>query len=77
MYCKPVLYFYPSKQQDITVQLEYEGDIVVSYPEYDSNIKGWKVRAFPDGHLINLSDNKEYSYLFGKGKIIILSIGFN
>ena len=58
---KPVIYLYPTKEEFIDVNLEYKGDITVTYPEYKN---GWKVKAKPDGTLTNLEDNKEYSYLF-------------
>jgi len=66
--CKPVIYFYPDKIQDTKVILDYEGQIGVSYPQYNSELKGWEVVAYPDGHLINKADGKEYSYLFWEGK---------
>jgi len=64
---KPVIYLYPTKEMKVIVRLEYAGDITVSYPAYDNELKGWQVDAFPGGKLINLSDNQEYSYLFWEG----------
>ncbi|MBE6054945.1 MAG: hypothetical protein E7212_13780 [Clostridium sartagoforme] len=61
---KPVIYLYPTKEEVIDVSLEYKGELTVTYPEYKD---GWKVKAKPDGTLINLEDNKEYSYLFWEG----------
>ncbi|MCF0148563.1 MAG: hypothetical protein HUJ77_09215 [Clostridium sp.] len=61
---KPVIYLYPTKEEVIDVNLEYKGGLTVTYPEYKD---GWKVKAKPDGTLINLEDNKEYSYLFWEG----------
>lgn len=61
---KPVIYLYPTKEEVIDVNLEYKGELTVTYPEYKD---GWKVKANPDGTLINLEDNKEYSYLFWEG----------
>ncbi len=61
---KPVIYLYPTKEEVIDVNLEYKGEITVTYPEYKD---GWKVKARPDGTLKNLEDNKEYSYLFWEG----------
>ena len=61
---KPVIYLYPTKEEIIDVNLEYKGELTVTYPEYKD---GWKVKANPDGTLINLEDNKEYSYLFWEG----------
>ncbi len=67
---KPVIYLYPEKQQDVTVQLDYQGNIIADYPELGEivgGLEGWKVTAFPDGKLINQVDGKEYSYIFWEG----------
>lgn len=64
---KPVLYLYPPTTQDVSVRLDFPGKIIASYPDYDNRSRGWKVRAYPDGHLINASDQQEYSYLFWEG----------
>ncbi len=64
---KPVIYLYPTRVSDISVQLDYQGEIIADYPKYDKQAKGWNVTAYPDGKIINHSDNKEYSYLFWEG----------
>ena len=61
---KPVIYLYPKSEQEVSVKLDYKGELICTYPEYD---EGWKVIAKPDGTLKNLRDNKEYSYLFWEG----------
>lgn len=58
---KPVIYLYPKQEQQIDVKINYEKNLDFSYPTYDN---GWNVVAYPDGKIINLKDNKEYSYLF-------------
>ena len=60
---KPAIYLYPETRTNINVKLDLKAKLIVSYPEYNSN-EGWIVVADPDGSLINLADNKEYSYLF-------------
>ena len=60
---KPVIYLYPEKEMEVKVQLEYDGKLVCTYPEYDD---GWKVVAQPDGTLCDYS-GKTYSYLFWEG----------
>lgn len=65
---KPVIYLYPEQKQDIQVQLNYNGKIIADYPNYDEQIKGWNVTAYPDGKIINHADNQEYSYLFWEGQ---------
>ena len=61
---KPVIYLYPKEEEVIDVKLEYKGELTVTYPEYKD---GWKVKANPDGILMNLEDNRQYSYLFWEG----------
>jgi hypothetical protein len=65
---KPIIYLYPQQKQDVTVQLDYKGKLIADYPTYDEAIHGWNVTAYPDGHLINKADGKEYSYLFWEGE---------
>ena len=59
IYEKPVIYLYPRHKQDIQVRLDYKGEIFADYPEYNEEIKGWKVLAYPDGKLINYADGNE------------------
>ena len=61
---KPVIYLYPTRQEKISVKLNYPGDIFVTYPKYDGK---WEVIANPNGKLINTKDQREYSYLFWEG----------
>ncbi|NMC36199.1 hypothetical protein GYA49_04090 [Candidatus Beckwithbacteria bacterium] len=68
------MYLYPTKVQVVDVNLDILGKIIVSYPKYNEQIKGWSVTAFPDGHLINKADNKEYSYLFWEAETNDLNI---
>ena len=58
---KPAVYLYPEKAEEVSVWLDYEGELTCTYPEYGD---GWHVIARPDGTLQNLKDGKEYSYLF-------------
>ena len=59
---KPVIYLYPERTTEITVRLDYAGELTCTYPQYDD---GWTVTAEPDGTLY--SDGREYSYLFWEG----------
>ncbi|HHW49806.1 MAG TPA: hypothetical protein GXX14_14475 [Clostridiaceae bacterium] len=61
---KPVIYLYPEETIDVTVKLNYNGEVTCTYPAYN---EGWTVTAYPDGTLINQKDGKEYSYLFWEG----------
>ncbi len=60
---KPVIYLYPEEESEIEVQLDYRGQLTVTYPEYRD---GWRVTAKPDGTLTD-AVGKEYSYLFWEG----------
>lgn len=64
VYRKPVIYLYPEKTMDVSVKLDYAGDLTVTYPTYQD---GWQVTAQPDGTLTNHADGLEYSYLFWEG----------
>ena len=61
---KPVIYLYPEKAEEISVWLDYDGELTCTYPAYED---GWHVIARPDGTLQNLRDGQEYSYLFWEG----------
>jgi CarboxypepD_reg-like domain len=62
---KPIIYLYPEKEQEISVRLHYQGDMLFSYPNYPEN--GWKVRAEPDGTLWDEA-GLEYYALFWEGR---------
>lgn len=61
---KPVIYLYPEKEMEVSVSLEYMGELTCIYP---IGAGSWIVTAFPDGRLINRADGKEYSYLYWEG----------
>ena len=61
---KPVIYLYPEQTQEVSVQLELDGKLTCAYPEYDS---GWRVKAYPDGTLLDQDTGKKYNYLFWEG----------
>lgn len=62
---KPVIYLYPEETTEVSVKLDYSGELTTTYPAYGD---GWEVLAEPDGTLTNLADGKEYSYLFWEGE---------
>lgn len=64
MSAKPVIYLYPQETMTVEVSLDFGGKLTCTYPKYES---GWKVIAQPDGTLLNVNDNREYSYLFWEG----------
>ncbi|HIT66401.1 MAG TPA: hypothetical protein IAB61_04055 [Candidatus Merdisoma merdipullorum] len=61
---KPVIYLYPEEAQEVSVRLDYEGELFCTYPVYED---GWNVIARPDGTLQDLRDGQQYSYLFWEG----------
>ena len=60
---KPVIYLYPEEKTEVHVTLDYNGELIVTYPEY---VDGWQISAYPDGTLCDV-DGNEYSYLFWEG----------
>ncbi len=63
---KPVIYLYPEETTEISVELDFDGELTATYPVYED---GWTVAAEPDGTLTNHADGKEYSYLFWEGNL--------
>lgn len=61
---KPVIYLYPTAKTDVTVKLDFGGELWYTYPAYNN---GWHVTAYPDGRLINKADGTEHFYLFWDG----------
>jgi hypothetical protein len=66
---KPVIYLYPKKIMDISVQLNLKNsEIIVIYPKFtEKNI--WNVRAKPNGDI--LIKDKIYPYLFWEAESYI------
>jgi hypothetical protein len=61
---KPVIYLYPEKETEVSVNLDFDGKLTYTYPALHN---GWRVLAKPDGTLINLADNSTHYYLFWEG----------
>lgn len=61
---KPVIYLYPREAMEVSVSLDYRGELNCTWPVYED---GWQVKAYPDGTIENLKDGREYSYLFWEG----------
>lgn len=69
---KPVVYLYPEKKTDVSVNVSFNGDFTFTYPEFSN---GWNVTAKTDGTLV--SGTTEYPYLFWEGKVINYSTNFD
>lgn len=59
---KPVIYLYPEETTEVSVELDYDGELTTTYPKYDN---GWKVTASPDGKIEYAG--MEYNYLYWEG----------
>jgi len=64
---KPIIYLYPEDKTEVTVNLDYKGNLIADYPSYDNDVGGWQVLAYPNGTLFDMRDNQEYSYIFWEG----------
>ncbi len=60
---KPVIYLYPEETTEVSVKLEYNGELTCTYPKYEDR---WTVMAHPDGTLTD-AKGKEYNYLYWEG----------
>jgi len=60
---KPVIYLYPEEETEVTVQLDYSGELTCTYPKSDGT---WSVTANPDGTLFD-ENGQEYNYLYWEG----------
>ncbi len=71
---KPVIYLYPEETMDVSIKLDYNGQLTTTYPAYNN---GWTVTAQPDGTIS--SGGREYYCLFWEGNSAVdydLSSGF-
>lgn len=60
---KPILYLYPEEVTDVTVKVNYDGELTCVYPAYHD---GWHVTAHPDGTLYD-KNGQEYYCLYWEG----------
>lgn len=63
---KPVIYLYPEKTTEVSVDLSIDGEFVSVYPEFNAENSGWTVTAEPDGRLF--AGGREYYCLFWEGE---------
>ena len=61
---KPVIYLYPEEETQVTVKLDYAGELTCTYPAYQD---GWTVTASPEGTLTD-ADGQTYNYLYWEGQ---------
>lgn len=58
---KPVIYLYPTEEQEISVELLKPENLTCSYPKYQDK---WNVLAKPNGDLRDLNTNRELYSLY-------------
>lgn len=63
---KPVLYLYPEQPTHISVDLEFAGQVTISYPQAAASGPEWTVTAEPTGTLTD-AQGRQYPYLFWEG----------
>ena len=61
---KPVIYLYPEKEMQVSVDLTLDGKLTCTYPAYNN---GWNVTATPDGTLTD-TNGQTYNYLYWEGE---------
>ena len=59
---KPVIYLYPEEETEVTVSLDYDGELTCVYPAFDGGTS-WSVTAAPDGTLTDTA-GQTYNYLY-------------
>ena len=64
---KPIIYLYPTKEQNITVKYINEENLLVSYPKYENE---WNVKASPNGKLIDNKTGRELYALYYESKSV-------
>ena len=62
---KPVIYLYPEAELEVTVSLDYDGELTCVYPALDAD-GAWTVTAAPDGTLTDGS-GQTYNSLYWEG----------
>ena len=61
---KPVIYLYPEAETEVTVSLDYDGELTCVYPAMEDGV--WTVTAAPDGTLTD-AEGQTYNYLYWEG----------
>ena len=61
---KPIIYFYPENETELSVKLGKPENITCSYPEYEN---GWEIKAYPDGTLIDTNTGRKLYSLYWEG----------
>lgn len=62
--CKPVIYLYPHDKMNIGINVNVNGKLTYTNPEYKD---GWRVEASPNGQIKNLDTGEYYDSLLWEG----------
>ena len=57
----PIIYLYDENEREVSVKLNFDGDLTCTYPAYDDT--GWSVKTSADGTLTD-RNGRSYEYLF-------------
>lgn len=58
---KPIVYFYPEKEMDLSVKYVNEDKLLTTYPKYNN---GWNIHLNEDGTFVTDANNREYYALY-------------
>lgn len=58
---KPIVYFYPEKEMDLSVKFVDEERLITTYPKYND---GWNIHLNEDGTFTNGNSDREYYALY-------------
>ena len=58
---KPIIYFYPEEEMDLSVTFVYEEMLTTTYPKYDG---GWNIHLKEDGTITLPGSDREYYGLY-------------
>ena len=58
---KPIVYFYPEKEMDLSVKYVNEDKLLTTYPKYNG---GWDIHLNEDGTFVTDANNREYYALY-------------
>lgn len=58
---KPVIYFYPTEDIDLTVKYVNEDRLITTYPKYDN---GWNIHVKTDGTILDHNNRSYYALFF-------------
>ena len=58
---KPIIYFYPEEEMDLSVKIANDDRLLTSYPKYDD---GWNIHLNEDGTFTTNDSDREYYALY-------------